>query len=170
MRNQILSVDVSQGNKKKSSGNIEINKIVKFFAIILIIFSITCISVSGYAFVQNNNISIIGARPEVSVDKQNDNLLVTAKSKKGIDRITYSWNDDSDIKTLTEDGKTEAEELIELPVGSNTLKLTVYDINGKSMGYEKKYDVEAKAPQLSITGNNGKLKITAKDKDRKSVV
>ena len=170
MRNQILSVDVSQGNKKKSSGNIEINKIVKFFAIILIIFSITCISVSGYAFVQNNNISIIGARPEVSVDKQNDDLLVTAKSKKGIDRITYSWNDDSDIKTLTEDGKTEAEELIELPVGSNTLKLTVYDINGKSMGYEKKYDVEAKAPQLSITGNNGKLKITAKDNEQMAYV
>lgn len=57
-----------------------------------------------------------------------------------------------------------------MPVGSNTLKLTVYDINGKTIEYEKNYDVEAKAPQLAIEGNNGKLKLTAKDNEQMSYI
>ena len=146
MKNQILSVSSVQKTKKSSSSNIEINKIVKFFVIILIIFGISCVSVAGYAFVQNNNISFSGSRPEVNVEKQNESLVVIAKSKKGIEKITYKWNDEEE-QTINAEGKDYIEQNIELPVGSNTLNLVVYDINGKTIGYEKKYDVEAKAPQ-----------------------
>ena len=169
MKNQILSVSSVQKTKKSSSSNIEINKIVKFFVIILIIFGISCVSVAGYAFVQNNNISFSGSRPEENVEKQNESLVVIAKSKKGIEKITYKWNDEEE-QTINAEGKDYIEQNIELPVGSNTLNLVVYDINGKTIGYEKKYDVEAKAPQLAIEGNNGKLKLTAKDNEQMAYI
>ena len=167
MKNQILSVDNSKNSNK--SNKIEINKIAKFFAIILIIFSISCISVAGYAFCKNNNFGIGSSKIGLNVEKQNENLVVVASSKNGIDRIEYTWNDEQ-TETIDVEGQTEIEKEIELPVGSNQLKLIAYDINGKSKTFENSYEVEAKAPQLSIEGNNGKLKITAKDLEEMSYI
>lgn len=170
MVNQILSVSDNKKAKKNFSSNIEINKIIIFFTIITIIFSITIIGVAGYSFVKNNNMSITFSKPEVSVEKHNEELLVIASSKKGVDRIEYKWNDNGEIQKININGQEYSEQNIELPVGSNTLKLTVYDMNGKTVGYEKKFDVEAKAPQLSIEGSSGKLKITAKDNEQMSYI
>ncbi len=170
MVNQILSVSDNKKTKKNFSSNIEIKKIIKFFIIILIIFSISCIGVIGYSFAKNNNMSIGASKPEVSVEKQNEELVVIASSKKGVDRIEYKWNEDGETQTINVNGQEYIEQNIELPVGSNTLKLVVYDINGKTAGYEKKYDVEAKAPQLALEGSSGKLKITAKDNEQMAYI
>ncbi len=170
MVNQILSVSDNKKTKKNFSSNIEIKKIIKFFIIILIIFSISCIGVIGYSFAKNNNMSIGASKPEVSVEKQNEELVVIASSKKGVDRIEYKWNEDGETQTINVNGQEYIEQNIELPVGSNTLKLVVYDINGKTAGYEKKYAVEAKAPQLALEGSSGKLKITAKDNEQMAYI
>ncbi len=114
--------------------------------------------------------SIGASKPEVSVEKQNEELVVIASSKKGVDRIEYKWNEDGETQTINVNGQEYIEQNIELPVGSNTLKLVVYDINGKTAGYEKKYDVEAKAPQLALEGSSGKLKITAKDNEQMAYI
>ena len=169
MKNQILSVDNAKKSNRSNSNKIEINKIVKFFVIFVIIFAILCISVVGYTFAHNNNISIIGTKPKLNIEKQNDELTVITSSKKGIDRIEYSWNNEETNK-ISCDGKTEVEEKIELPVGNNKLKLTIYDKNGKSTVYESDYEVESKAPQLALEGSNGKLKITAKDNEQMSYI
>lgn len=170
MKNQILSVDNSTKTKKKSgNGNIEITKIVKFFAIILIIFSISFIGIGTYAIIDNND--IIGyKKPEVNIEKLEDKLLIVATSTRPIDRIVYMWNDDGDEQIINGNSQTEIEKTIDLPVGNNTIKLTVYDINGKTSTYEKNYEVESKAPQLSIEASNGKLKVTAKDNEKMSYI
>lgn len=168
MRNQILSVDNSQKTKKKS-GSIEINKIVIFFAIILIIFSISCIGMGAYELIQNND--IIGYRkPEVDLQKQDDKLAIIATSVRPIDKIVYTWNDDPNEEIISGNSQTNIEKIIDLPVGNNTIKLTIYDINGKTTTYEKNYEVESKAPQLSIEASNGKLKVIAKDNEKMSYI
>ena len=168
MRSQILSTQNNEKTKKKS-GNIEINKIVIFFAIILIIFSISCIGMGTYAIVQNND--IIGyKKPEVDMQKQDDKLAIIANSTRVIDRIVYTWNDDSNEEVIDGNGQTNIEKVIDLPVGNNTIKLTIYDINGKKTIYEKNYEVESKAPQLSIEPSNGKLKVIAKDNEKMSYI
>lgn len=169
MRNQILSVDTSSKNRR-SSGNIEIKKIVRFFAIIMIIFSIGFISMGTYAIVENNNILIGNSKPEVNIEKQNDKLIVNVSSNKGIEKIIYVWNEDGEEKTIEGNNQTSLEEIIELPVGNNSLKLIVYDVNGRMSTFEKEYEVESKAPQLSIEASNGKIKITAKDNEKMSYI
>lgn len=170
MKNQILSTQDSEKTKKKSTKtNIEINKIVIFFTIILIIFSISCIGMGAYAIIQNND--IIGyKKPEVDMQKQDDKLAIFVTSTKPIDKIIYKWNDDGNEELINTNGNTSIEELIDLPVGNNTIKLTIYDINGKKTTYEKNYEIESKAPQLSIEAVNGKLKLTAKDNEKMSYI
>lgn len=168
MRNQILSTDNYEKAKKKSS-SIEIDKIVIFFAIILIIFSISCIGMGAYEIIQNND--IIGyKKPELDLQKQDDKLAIIATSTRAIDRIVYTWNDDPNEEIIDGNGQTNIEKVIDLPVGNNTIKLTIYDINGKKTTYEKNYEVESKAPQLSIEPFNGKLKVIAKDNEKMSYI
>lgn len=170
MKNQILSTQDSEKTKKKSANtNIEINKIVIFFAIILIIFSISCVGMGAYAIIQNND--IIGyKKPEVDMQRQDDKLAIFVSSTKPIDKIVYTWNDDGNEELINTNGNTSIEKLIDLPVGNNTIKLTIYDINGKKTTYEKNYEIESKAPQLSIEAVNGKLKLTAKDNEKMSYI
>lgn len=170
MKNQILSTQNSEKTKKKSvNTNIEINKIIIFFATILIIFSISFIAMGAYAIIQNND--IIGyKKPEVDLQKQDDKLAIIATSKRPIDRIVYTWNDDSNEEIIEGNGQNNIEEIIDLPVGNNTIKLIIYDINGKKVTYEKNYEVESKVPQLSIEAINGKLKVVAKDNEKMSYI
>ena len=169
MRNQILSVDNSKKNNRNKVEKIEINKIIRFFVIFLILFSVSCVGIAGYTFANNNNISIIGGKPKLNIEKQNDGLTVITSSKNGIDRIEYSWNS-NETKEISGNGQSEVEEKIDLPTGENKSKLIVYDKNGKSTSYEEDYEVEPQAPQLALEGSNGKLKITAKDNEQMAYV
>lgn len=122
-----------------------------------------------YEVMQNND--IIGyKKPEVNLEKQDDKLAITANSTRAIDRIVYTWNDDGKPQIINGNNQTSIEEIIDLPVGNNTIKLTIYDIKGKTTTYEKNYEVESKAPQLSIEAVNGKLKVTAKDNEKMSYI
>lgn len=166
MRNQILSVDNTVKTKKKSvSGPIEIKKILIFFAIITIIFSLSCVGIGTYAIFDNNG--IIGyKKPQIETEKVDDKLLITVTATNPIDRIEYEWNSDGDKVELQENSSLEIEEEIDLPVGNNTLKIVTYDINGKTTTYEETYEVESLAPQLSIEAVNSKIKVTAKDNEK----
>lgn len=170
MKNQILSTENSEKTKKKSvNTNIEINKIVMFFAVILIIFSISCIGMGAYAIIQNND--IIGyKKPEIDLQKQDDKLAIFVTSTRPIDKIVYAWNDNENEQIINCNSETNIEDIIDLPIGNNTIKLTIYDINGKTTTYEKNYEIESKAPQLSIEAVNGKLKVTAKDNEKMSYI
>lgn len=166
MRNQILSVGNTQNAKrKKSSGQIDINKIIAFFAIVLIVFSICTIGIGGYSIVENNG--ILGyKKAQIETEKVDDKLLITVTSTIPIERLEYEWNEDGNKKVMYENSNMEITEKINLPSGNNKLKIEVYDINGKASVYENSYEVESFAPQLSIEAVNGKIKVIAKDNEK----
>ena len=165
MTNQILAVDNTNKSKKRR-GPIEIKKIVIFFAIITIIFSLSCVGIGTYAIFENNDI-LGNTKPEISMQKDEDKLLVSVTAVNPIDRITYKWNDE-ETKEIKANNETYFEDTIDVPLGENTIELVAYDVKGKIAKSKETYIVEEKAPQVSIEGSNGKIKITAKDNEKMS--
>lgn len=167
MINQILSVDngYSKNKKTRKAGPTDIKKIVKFFSIVIIMFAIGIIGMSSYAFVDSNSIFSFG-KPELVTERAEDKLKIKINSKKEIDKITYRWSNSEELKEIDENGETQIEELVELPVGNNTITINVYDLKGKTYSYSEDYSIENEAPQLSIAASNGKLKVIAKDNEK----
>lgn len=166
MRNQILSVENTQNAKKKMSvEQLDIKKIITFFAIVIIVFSICAIGIGVYNFIENNG--IIGyKKSQIEAEKVDDKLLITVTSTIPIERIEYEWNGDGNKKVMYENNNMEITEKINLPSGNNSLKIEVYNVNGKVQVYENSFEVESYAPQLSIEAVNGKIKVIAKDNEK----
>ena len=133
--NQIL-----QTEKRKEKKPVEIGKIIKFFVIAIIIFAAILIGVGVYYIVINNDTidepQTIDETPNVDITKQEDNILIEINSGIAISKIVYNWNEDEEI-TIDAENSTSVSKTIELPAGTNTLNLTVIDINGKETHAKK---------------------------------
>lgn len=92
--NQILQTE----NKPK--GPIEVKKIVKFFAIVMILFGVVFIVGGSYAMVtgtkdktkQEGQASV----PTVTITKQKENLAIQINHTKAITGVTYRWNEEAE--------------------------------------------------------------------------
>lgn len=163
--NQIL-----QTKNKKNNGPVEIEKVIKFFVIAIIIFAIILIGLGIYYIATNNNIitedmpPVIETTPEVNITKQDDNILIEVNSNIVISKIVYRWNDEQD-NIIEGENNTSLSKTIDLPYGTNTLNLTIIDINGKETKFQKEYVVEGNGKpviELKLTTDN-KIKITVQD-------
>ena len=155
--NQILSTSNLEKNKK--GGQIEIHTIIKFFSIILIIFGVIMISTASYAIyrktVHKNNIP---TKPSITEEqKDSKTVLLKVTHDKAIDKIEYSWNEE-EIKTITGNGRKYIEQEIEIPGGTNTLYVSVIDIEGQEISNEQTYETEE---IIKMEINNGKVKVSA---------
>ena len=155
--NQILSTSKLEKNKK--GGQIEIHTIIKFFSIILIIFGVIMISTASYAIyrktVDKNNIP---TKPSITEEqKDSKTVLLKVTHDKAIDKIEYSWNEE-EIKTITGNGRKYIEQEIEIPGGTNTLYVSVIDIEGQEISNEQTYETEE---IIKMEINNGKVKVSA---------
>ncbi len=155
--NQILSTSNLEKNKK--GGQIEIHTIIKFFSIILIIFGVIMISTASYAIyrktVDKNNIP---TKPSITEEqKDSKTVLLKVTHDKAIDKIEYSWNEE-EIKTITGNGRKYIEQEIEIPGGTNTLYVSVIDIEGQEISNEQTYETEE---IIKMEINNGKVKVSA---------
>lgn len=163
--NQILQTEI-----KKNNGPVEIGKVIKFFVIAIIIFAIILIGLGIYYIATNNNITgdmpqVIETTPEVNITKQDDNILLEVNSNIVISKIVYRWNDEQD-NIIEGENNTSLLKTIDLPYGTNTLNLTIIDINGKETKFQKEYVVEGNGKpviELKLTTDN-KIKITVQDK------
>ena len=161
--NQIL-----QTENKKSSGPIEINKIVKFFAVAILIFGIILIGLGLYSYISNNKQEEKtiqeNLKPEVDITKQEDNILIQVTHNVAISQIIYKWNEEEE-KIIEGENKTSLSKTLELPFGTNTLYLRVVDINGKETVFQKEYIVDGDGKpvvELTLT-KDYKIKITVQD-------
>jgi len=154
--NQILFI-----NDKKGNGT-DINKIIKFFAIVLIIFGLIMAGQGTYAMAQKSKEK--NAIPDLSVQNLNDgNISIIVIHNKEIDTITYSWNDEEQ-EEIGGAGRMEIEEKIPAKGGTNTLKVTAIDIEGKSNVFENQYTIEDNIdPELNLEIKGNKIKVTATD-------
>ena len=154
--NQILFI-----NDKKGNGT-DINKIIKFFAIVLIIFGLTIVGQGSYAIAKKSKEK--NSIPDLSVQNLYDgNISIIAVHNKEIDFITYSWNNEEQ-EEIGGAGRKEIEETIPAKGGINILKVTVVDIDGKSNVFEEQFTIEdVKEPELDLDITGSKIKVIAID-------
>lgn len=166
--NQILQVEEK---KYKNSNPIDTKKIVLFFAVSIIIFGLILLGEGIYSIYKTNSIKKIRENtnnnveeniPTIQFAKTADNkIIINIKSEIAINHIIYNWNNETS-QTIDESGKTDIEEVIDMPSGENTLNISVIDVNGKETKKQETYNVEQDRPtiELSVVGND--IKITVK--------
>ena len=172
--NQILSVEPPQPKKQKekkqkvnnsynsynSSGPIEIDKIARFFAIVLIVFGIIMVGSGSYSMYKGSQIGNTQVKPTIYVEEISEtqlNIQVTHNSP--LRRVTYNWNSEEQVE-LDASGKRSVEQTIEIPTGENTLNIYAVDQQGKETNLSRIYTRQGDiAINFEVEGSN--LKVTA---------
>ena len=163
--NQILATSTPTEKKtktKRSSGPADIRKVVKVFAITMMIFGVFMIGTGSYAIYKDNenkNAEITKPVITESLNEDSTAVILTVTHDKAIDRIEYSWND-GEVQTITGNGRKYIEQEIEIPGGTNNLNVKAVDIQGQEISTDKEYTAE-EIINLAISGS--KLKITAEN-------
>lgn len=168
--NQILSVDNKnvgnpKKNKIKNSGPVEINSILKFFSIAILVFGILMIGSGSYSMYKESTKEAVGTKPVIHVEQTAETTIgLKVSHDKALTRITYNWND----KEATEvpcNNQKQIETSIEIPTGTNTLTVYAIDINGQEIQYTKVYTVEGDINiNIEPEGNNLKIIVDGKNK------
>lgn len=158
--NQILYTS----NQKKKGGPLEINTVLRIFAILCILFGLILVGQASFAML-NGKDDVSSTIPLVEINQEGATLKVSVKHDKIIDKIVYSWNENQEV-ILQGKGRLELEETIDMPIGINTLMLKVTDINGKTVSYSESYELEegdVTNPEIELLVESSKVKIIAKD-------
>ena len=168
--NQILSVESTKKNKKNRTGNntpIEIEKIVKFFAIIMIVFGIFMVGTGSYAMYQNSKLSGNSANPTIYIeDTTATEITLKITHNKELSKVTYRWNNEDEIEIDCK-GKKQIEEKIEIPTGKNTLYVYAVDVNGLEGKTQKQYTLQGDI-DIVINSDGKKITIDAEGKEQLS--
>lgn len=159
--NQILST----GDKEEKSN---INNIVRFFCVIIIVFAIFFIIQGTYALVKykDEKTAATANTPNVVVSSKGGSAIINVKSNNRISKLLYSWNDGEQME-INVQNKTELEQEVIVPNGDCTLNIVIIDSKGASYKYEQKFEydpsVDIVMPEIKITAVPGKINIEAKD-------
>ena len=174
--NQILSVEPPKPNKEKkqkvrnssSGGTIEIENIVRFFAIVLIVFGLIMVGSGSYSMYQEAQTGNSQAKPTISVQEVTETQLeVEVSHNTPLQRVTYNWNSDEPVE-LDASGKRSVTETIEIPSGENTLNVYAIDEEGKETNYSRLYTRQGDITIDDFTVEGSKIKITASGKNQLS--
>lgn len=164
--NQIL--DYNPNGKSRNSGGSD--KVVRVFAIVLILFAVALIGVVGYGMISNkqeiNNANEKITYANISVEVEDVQATIKVSHDKAIKKLIYSWNTSSE-RTVKGTEKY-MEEVIDIPAGDNSLHIKVIDENGTETTYDKEVSSEQGVDiinpiiELSVTDDK-KLKISVTD-------
>lgn len=171
--NQILQVQ----ENRRNSNSVDTKKVVLFFAVSIIIFGIILLGQGAYSVYQSKlnekvtpttpgnsgNIETPEYTPTITLTKTEDNkVILNVESEIAISHIIYNWNNET-AQTLEETGKTNAQEVIDIPTGENTLNISVIDSNGKETKKSETFILEASKPviELAVVGNDIKITVTS---------
>lgn len=164
--NQILITGEEKVKIKKEKKVISVKTIVLFFAVCTIILGICVISCSVYAKDKINEIVVANAKPQVDINRNDDNntVEINVKHIRGITEISYKWNDEEET-VINGEGQKEISENIDLIGGQNMLTVTITEENGQSVTYEKQYKVgNIPVIELEAVSNGVKLISTCETK------
>lgn len=174
--NQILSVEPPKPKKDKKpksptgnsgGGVIEIEKIVRFFAIVLIVFGMIMIGSGSYSMYQGSQTGNSQAKPTISVKEISETQLeIEISHNSPLQRVTYNWNND-EIVELEAEGKKSINQTIEIPTGENTLNIYAVDEEGKETNYSRQYTKQGDISiEFELDGSN--LNVIASGKNELS--
>ena len=164
--NQILMTENKKKKEKKSSGPIEIKGIVRFFAFVILIFGLTLVGEGSYAIYKEAEENDPTTMPILTIGRLNDTAVIYVEHTVEISTITYSWNNGEE--TVLPEGGLTAQETILLPNQNSVLNITVEDMNGKRVNYQKQYNIEGMditkpVIDVEVEDGNKKMTITATD-------
>lgn len=162
--NQILSVEPPQRdrdrNKKtrNSGAPIEISKIVRFFAISILMFGVLMIGSGSYSMYQESKSGKIATKPTIQETKVSDEAIkLEITHDKVLEKVTYKWNNEEPTEIAT-NGSKKVEQDIEIPTGENTLTVYAIDVNGQETSYPMTYTREGNITiDLEVEGNDIKI-------------
>lgn len=169
--NQILAVENKKKEKVKTkkirTGRpIEIKGIVMFFAVIIMVFGLTLAGQGSYALYKDIDDRKPENIPYVTIGRVNDKAIVQISSNIEISKLVYSWNNGEESAIPI--GSTNAREEITLLGYDSVLNLTIEDMNGKRVKFQKQYlltgvDITKPVVEIETKDGNDKMKIVAKD-------
>ncbi len=161
--NQILSVENTQPKKKskiKNNAPLEIQSIVRFFSIAILVFGICLIGTGSYSMYKEAGKEEEKTKPVIYVEQTTETeVLLRVTHDKELASVTYDWNEEGATQVPT-NGKKEVETRIEIPTGTNRLKVYANDKNGQEIEYEKVYTLESDI-NINIEPEGNNLKVTA---------
>lgn len=169
--NQILAVENKKKEKVKTkkirTGRpIEIKGIVMFFAVIIMVFGLTLAGQGSYALYKDIDDRKPENIPYVTIGRVNDKAIVQISSNIEVSKLVYSWNNGEESAIPI--GSTNAREEITLLGYDSVLNLTIEDMNGKRVKFQKQYlltgvDITKPVVEIETKDGNDKMKIVAKD-------
>lgn len=165
--NQILSIENTKKEKKKrdkNRGPADIESILKFFSIALIVFGIFMVGSGSYSMYKDSQEETASNKPTISVATLTEGqVTLTIEHSRTLSKVTYKWNDEEEI-AIDCSGKRQVEQTIEIPTGTNTLSVYAEDVNGRISTYQKSYTIQGDISiEFSVDGNN--IKITTEGKE-----
>ena len=168
--NQILSVDDNQKRKNKkvkeqkvrNSGPVAIENVVKFFAIVIIIFGLFLIGSGSYSMYLGTNTGTSNAKPTIQIEKTSDSEInLRVKHDKALDVVTYKWSNEDEV-SLNATGKREVSQRITVPGGENTLTVYAKDVNGVETTSQQAFNLDTGIDiDFQLDGSNIKVSINA---------
>ena len=164
--NQILVMENKKKKRSRNSGPAEIENILKFFAIALIVFGVLFIGHGSYAIYKDAKGKDKKNLPTLTMERVNDEVIIKATSSIKIKNLIYSWNTDEETK-IPVDG-TFIEENVMLLNENGTLNVKIEDEKGRTVKYQKEFiidglDITKPTIEIQEQGSNGTIKITATD-------
>ena len=160
--NQILYIQ-----KSKNRNTLEINTILKIFAIAIIVLGVIFIAKGTYGIVASANQAQI-KDPIVSTRQVDGKLEIKISHNKIVDKVIYSWNNSQEV-TMQGKGQSDITEIIDMPVGTNMLNLRVIDRDKKEVKYSNQYYKEERdsiKPEIELVVEGSKVKIVVKDETK----
>lgn len=161
--NQILMVENKKKNRNTSTP-LAIKKIIRFFALAIIVFSLSIIGHSSYALYRDSKGNNTENLPEINVNRVNDTLVVDVQSTYIINKFRYCW-ENSEETSIPEESTNFQEEII-LPNGNNVLTIILEDETGRAVTYTKEIildGLDIAKPTIEINGQGQSVKIQATD-------
>lgn len=163
--NQILYVGENKGNEPKA-----IKSIVKFFAIVIIVFGIILMGKGSYAIYKNIEINSGDNIPVVYMDRVNNTVVIKAEDNIEISKLIYSWNKGEETILLPNSKKVE--EVVLLPNENSVLNVTIVDTKGKETKFMQEWNIEGtdiRKPEIEITTDEDIRKITIIARDETEI-
>ncbi len=164
--NQILVMENKKKKRSRNTGPAEIENILKFFVIALIVFGVLFIGHGSYAIYKDAKGKDKKNLPILTMERVNDEVIIKATSSIKIKNLIYSWNTDEETK-IPVDG-TFIEENVMLLNENGTLNVKIEDEKGRTVKYQKEFiidglDITKPTIEIQEQGSNGTIKITATD-------
>lgn len=155
--NQILSTEVPKRRKKPST--VEIGKIVKFFAIGLIIYGVFVIGSASYSMYKESQKPVSVAKPVISISSISETeILLEVTHNKELSKVTYTWNDNEPVE-IECNGIKRIEQKIEMPSEDSTINVSAIDVNGLEGNLKRQYTKPRNVNiDMQVEGNNIKVK------------